>query len=138
MYKIITSDGDIYFNVKDGIIERVKNCDYISWYREKDAITFINDDDVTKEFIKSGSLNIISNAKNQYFLTKEVNYCGREYDDSYILEYLMVSKEEWEKEEQLKQKIEKLKRKIQKYKYQPGGPGYLNTLDHFETIKNQQ
>ena len=94
-YKAITSDGEIYFDLKDEIGKVLEST---GWYFPEEEIKF-NNDDITQKFIQNSKFHTFgitySAESKRYFLTKEVNYCGREYDDSYTLEYLILSKEEW-------------------------------------------
>ena len=131
-YRAITSDGDIYFNLKDEIGKVHLNH---GWYLGDEEIQFINKNEVICRFIKNATFGITYSAESKrFFLTKEIDQGISGYDFSHTLEYLIQSKEEWERETRLREKIEKLKQKL---KYQPGGIGYQEALEHFETIKNR-
>lgn len=89
-YKIITVNGDIFFNISDVDMEEIKKTGYI--YYIYDKIKFL-DDDVSANFLKRGSLSIVYVPKNdRYFLIKDVDQQGwGGFDASYELDYLILT-----------------------------------------------
>lgn len=119
MYKIETSEGDIYF---DAVLEH-------KLYTISD-ITFLDDgSDKLKKLYRFNNLHIIS-AGNKHFLQIYLD------DDHYgNPEYRIISREEEQQVDELKAKIVRLKEKI---KYSPGKKGFVEAKEHFESLMSQQ
>ena len=109
MYKIETSVGDIYFNLDSSLVETVKSS----------SITFCDDGlGKLKKIYKFDDIEIIAH-NEQYFLQIWV------YDDYYgIPEYRIISKEEQEQVDRLKERI----------KYSPGNERSVAAQTDFESL----
>lgn len=127
MYKIETSVGDIFFNL-NGTLDEAKNSDII----------FLDDG-----INKLRMLYILEEKEIEINLQHDKYFLSIGLSDGYygLPEYKIISKDEWEYSDKLREENNKLKEKIQrlkeKIKYQPGNEGFMEARNHFNSLIDQ-